>query len=149
MNESELQRLAELEAKEAKRNEYKKQHYIKKKASLTEEQKEEIRKTERERKQKERANLTDAEREAIKEYDRQRKSKEKLTEEQLEKRREYNREYKRKQAAAKKNEPIADLSQALKELKKGTAVLTETKAEIPVEKVEKVEKKKSKVKVNI
>ena len=120
-----MERLAELEKKEAKRKEYKSKWHQEWKKNLTPEELEALRKTERER-----------------------KAKTNLTEEQLEARRAYNREYKRKLREAEKEkktgEPISEMQTALKELKKGDVVLTETKP-APPETPVTTEKKKAKV----
>lgn len=122
-----LDRLAELEAKAGKRKEYKSKWHKEWKASLTPEQLEEVRKTERERKIKEREEMTEEQREAIRKADRERKSKTNLTPEQLEARRTYNREYKRKQREEKINTPITDMAEAVKEMESGKVIETEVK----------------------
>ena len=132
-----LDRLAELEKKEVKRKTYKSKWHKEWKASLTPEQLEEVRKTERERKVKEREVMTEEQREAIRKADRERKSKTNLTEEQLEARRTYNREYKRKQREAKLDTPITTMEEAVKEMEKGKVVETEVKPEAPSRRVYK------------
>jgi len=127
MTPEDAERFAKLEASDAKRKAYKKKWYEEWKKTATPEEIAEVRSKERERKRAERAQLTPEQRDEIRKADRQRKSKDKMTEEQLEARREYNREWKRKQREAKKaeadKEPISDMATAIKELKKGTAVL--------------------------
>ena len=127
MTPEEAERLSRLEASDAKRKAYKKKWYEEWKKTASKEEMEAVRTKERERKRAERQTLTDEEREAIRKLDRERKTKDKMTPEQLEARRAYNREYKRKQREAKKAEakPIADMDTAMKELKKGTVILTE------------------------
>jgi serine phosphatase RsbU (regulator of sigma subunit) len=129
MTPDEAERFSRLETSDAKRKAYKKKWYEEWKKTATKEEMEAVRTKERERKRAERQTLTDEEREAIRKADRERKTKDKMTAEQLEARRAYNREYKRKQRESKKaeatKEPIADMDTALKELKKGTVVLTE------------------------
>ena len=123
-----LEKLAELEAKNQKRKEYKAEWHKKWKSTLSKEELEAVRTKERERKRAERESMTEEQREEIKKIDRERKRKEKLTEEQLEARRAYNREYKKKQREeAKKAGPITDISTALKELKKGDSILVNKK----------------------
>jgi len=126
MDEQKMKRLAELEAREEKRKAYKKEWYKEKMTEITPEQLATLRSRERERKVKERETMTDEQREAVRKADRERKSKANLTEEQLEARRAYNREYKRKQREAKTNAPISEIADALKELDKGKAILVET-----------------------
>jgi len=130
-----LTRLTELETKEAKRKTYKQKWHKDWKASLTPEQLEEVRKTERERKVKEREEMTEEQREAIRKADRERKSKTNLTPEQLEARRTYNREYKRKQRETKT--PITTMAEAVKEMEKGNVVETEVKPDAPNRRVYK------------
>jgi hypothetical protein len=130
-----MKRLAELEARDKKRKEYKAVWHKKWKSTLTKEQLDEVRTKERERKRAERETMTDEQREEIKKIDRERKRKEQLTKEQLEARRAYNREYKKKQreeAKAKKaGDPIVDVQTAMKELEKGNAVLADVKPPAP------------------
>jgi len=126
MDEQKMKRLAELEAREEKRKAYKKEWYKEKMTEITPEQLATLRSRERERKVKERETMTDEQRETVRKADRERKSKANLTEEQLEARRAYNREYKRKQREAKTNAPISEIADALKELDKGKAILVET-----------------------
>jgi len=123
MTTEQMERLAVLEAKDAKRKEYKKKWHQEWKTTASKEELDAIRTKERERKREERKTMTDEEREEIRKLDRERKAKANLTEEELERRRAYNREYKRKQREAKKGEPIADQETAIKALKKGTVVL--------------------------
>jgi hypothetical protein len=130
-----LDRLAELETKEAKRKVYKSKWHKEWKSSLTPEQLEEVRKTERERKVKEREEMTEEQREAVRKADRERKSKTNLTPEQLEARRTYNREYKRKQRETKT--PITTMAEAVKEMEKGNVVETEVKPDAPNRRVYK------------